>query len=128
MAEATQTKTKAVGAAKTTKVAKAPKATAPASAATEAAAVTRSRQGVGATKGETVRIVRRQNEEKDDGVQSWHIWKQATNQNVVGTRFPSAEEATAYAKSQGWEPVQGRQPKAEGAPAPAPAANKEEGK
>lgn len=70
-------------------------------AAKPAVTVTRSRQGVGARKGETVRIVRRKNEEKD-GTESWHIWQKDTNRNVVPTRFPSEAAARAHAKKEGW--------------------------
>lgn len=63
--------------------------------------IARSRQGVGAAKGEVVRIVRRKNEERD-GNESWHIWQKDTNRNVVPTRFPSEAAARAHAKKEGW--------------------------
>lgn len=70
----------------------------------------RSRQGVGAEKGESVRIVRRKTEETEGGPESWHIWKESTNQNVVGERFPSMAAAQAFAVQHGWVPQEGRQP------------------
>lgn len=67
-----------------------------------------SRQGAGAEVGETVRVVRRKNEEKGDGVEAWHIWKSDSNRNVVPDRFPSQAAAADYAKKQGWGVQLGR--------------------